>query len=53
MIMNTKQSKNVVYQKPSVEILSIAAEQTIMTSSTEMGAGGPEGYDIDKFEFDW
>ena len=42
------------YQAPSIEIVSILVEQTILTGSGNVFDGkGPEGYDIDDEVFNW
>lgn len=42
------------YQAPSIEVVSILVEQTILTgSSNVLGGNRPEGYDVDDEEFNW
>ena len=42
------------YQTPSTQIISFLVEQPVLTASNPVFSGnGPEGYDIDKDEFNW
>lgn len=43
------------YHAPTTELIDFLVEQSIMAASSGLpfGGNGPEGYDIDKDEFNW
>ena len=42
------------YQTPTIEVLSILLEQSVLTESGSVyGVNGPEGYDVDDDVYIW